>query len=89
MPKGFPQHPGTSFLADAAPVVKNGKGMRTSTSRSKGGGANVDCGICYVNALGFHETQHISNDVLAARAPVHSASAVCFEEFLKTVKSMS
>lgn len=38
MPKGFPDHPGTSFLADAAPVVKMAKGYAQARAKVNGGG---------------------------------------------------
>lgn len=41
MPKGFPDHPGTSFLADAAPVVKMAKGYAQARTTVNGGGCSL------------------------------------------------
>lgn len=41
MPKGFPDHPGTSFLADAAPVVKMAKGYAQARATVNGGGCSL------------------------------------------------
>lgn len=84
-PKGFPQHPGTSCLADTAPVVRMEKAYAQTRAAATRDG-------CWLWDLIFGcagpplNSAHLSYFLAPS---VYSASALFFEESLKSLKSMS